>query len=104
MAMGKQDFLLVLDVGDIDKAAEDILSRLESGELVDGCCMGAAPSPVTEAWDAAETLVDAGLLCGHNRQEILYCLSQETRRELESSSFDDFDRVYQRILQLIGRA
>jgi len=89
---------------EIHSAAQDILLRVESGELEDGCCMAAASTPVREAWEAAEALVEKGALTGSQKANILLSLDDHTRRTLKLSNADDFDLIYEKLLQLIGQS
>jgi len=38
-----------LTISDIEKEAKDILHKITSGELIDGCSMSAVETPTTEA-------------------------------------------------------
>jgi len=90
------------DLNHIEDAAKRILSRLASGELQDACCMSAASTPVKEAWDAAEAIVEEYESLTEGQQQMIFSqLSDATQAQLIRSGYDDFDLVYERLLQLI---
>ncbi len=90
------------DIKLIDQAAEQIQQRLASGEIVEACCMSAMTTPVTESWEAARELAENASLSTGQQQVLLQGLSPLVRKQLEATGFDDFDLIYERILQLIA--
>jgi len=85
----------------IEKEAEKILQKIRSGELIDGCCMSAAQTPTTEAWEIAINLSDNSALSSIQKTEIFSKLDKDVQSQLEATNYDDFDLVYERLLQLI---
>jgi len=51
-----------LSLEQIELAAKQIVQKLESGELVKGCSMSALQTPITEAWELAQELVEKNAL------------------------------------------
>jgi len=90
------------DLNLIIQAAEQITQKIKTGEITEACCMSATSSPVTEAWDLAKQLADNTHLSTTQQQIILKNLNPVSRKQLESSGFDDFDLIYEQILQLVG--
>ncbi|NOR68835.1 MAG: hypothetical protein GQ532_03930 [Methylomarinum sp.] len=93
--------LITLEV--LDKAAELILQRMASGQLVEGCSMSAVQTPVREAWDIAEQLTGQAVLDDVQRQRLLRnleALAPAEYRQVQTTGSDDFDRVYAYLLAL----
>jgi hypothetical protein len=86
----------------IDLAAEQIAAKLKSGELTEGCSMAILFSPVTEAWDKAQALATTAELSAEQQQHLLACLDQQTRQHFEATRYEDFDLIYERLLQLVS--
>ena len=85
----------------IIREAEIMRSRIDSGELVDGCCMSAIQTPVRAAWDTAEEITGQGELSAEAQVKLLSMLDEESRSRLQATKFDDFDLIYEYYLQLI---
>jgi len=90
------------DLQAIERAAALIRQQVDSGEVVTACCMSAHASPVTEAWDAAETLTENATLSTQQQQALLQSLSPAIRQQLEATGFDTFDLIYEAILQRVA--
>lgn len=86
----------------IDQAAGQIRQRLANGEIVEACCMSAMTTPVTESWEAARELAENADLSTRQQKILLQVLSPLVRKQLETTGFDDFDLIYERILQLVA--
>lgn len=84
----------------IEKKAEKIRQMLKSGKLIDGCCMSAAQTPVREAWEIAQELTENETLSDVLKQKLFSNLDEEIQSQLETAGYDDFDLVYERLLQL----
>jgi hypothetical protein len=91
-----------ISITDIDKEAEKIIHKIKSGELIDGCSMSAIQTPTTEAWERAQELTDSGALSPISAKEILSKLDEHVQSQLVPN-YDDFDLIYERLLQLITR-
>jgi len=85
----------------INTAAETILLKINKGELTEACCMSAVNSPTTEAWEIAGQLTENVALSKSQQESILEALNPQIREHLKSTGFDDFDLIYERLLQLI---
>jgi hypothetical protein len=72
-----------------------------SGELIDACSMSAVQTPVKEAWCMADELAEQGKLSVNEQDKLLFLLSDDIRKQLETTEFDDFDLIYEYFLQLI---
>lgn len=81
--------------------AEKIRFKLDSGELVDGCCMSSIQTPVKEAWEVAEVISEQGELSTEDQEKLLSMLNGETKSQMLDTKFDDFDLIYEYFLQLI---
>ena len=88
------------NLAQIEKEAEKIQLKLKSGELVDGCCMSPVQTPTKEAWEIAQELTENDTLSFVQRRELFSMLNKDIQSQLESSGYDDFDLVYERLLQL----
>jgi len=86
----------------IEKEAHKILLMINSGELRSGCCMSAIQTPITEVWEKAQDLTEKGSLLAIEKNEIFSKLNKTTQAHLEFTGYDDFDLVYERLLQLIN--
>ena len=89
-----------LSLEQIEQAAEQIIKKLESGELKEGCCMASIQTPVTEAWELAGQLTENDGLLDVQKQELFSQLDKSVQLQLKSSGYDDFDLVYERLIQL----
>jgi len=85
----------------IDKAAEKIKWQINSGEIVEACGMTAAATPVTESWEIAQELAENNSLTHEQQHSILNALEPAIQQQLKAMSFDDFDLIYGRLLQLV---
>ena len=85
----------------IIREAEIIRSRIDSGELVDDCCMSATQTPVRAAWDTAEEIAGRGELSAEAGVKLLSMLNEESRSRLQATKFDDFDLIHEYFLQWI---
>ena len=92
------------DMNRIDQAAGRIRQRIGSGEIAAACCMSAAATPVTESWEAARELAEGACLSATQRQMLLQALNPIIRKQAETGRLDDFDLIYERILQLVAVA
>jgi mannose-6-phosphate isomerase class I len=86
----------------IDAAAEAILLKIKNGELGEACCMSAVNSPIAESWEIAGQLAENTVLSKSQQERILDALNPQIREHLKSTGFDDFDLIYERLLQLIA--
>jgi len=86
----------------IDAAAETILLKIKNGEPGEACCMSAVNSPITDSWEIAGQLVENTVLSKSQQKSILDALNPQIREHLKSTGFDDFDLIYERLLQLIS--
>jgi len=86
----------------IDAAAETVLLKIKNGELGEACCMSAVNSPTTEAWELAGQLAEKTALSKSQQESILEALNPQIQEHLKSTGFDDFDLIYERLLQLIS--
>ena len=89
------------DLNIINQAAEKIRQQPGTGEIGEACCMSGRASPVTESWDAAQELEEKANLSDAQQQTILKALNPGIRKQMESTGFDDFDLIYERLLQLV---
>jgi len=64
--------------------------------------MSAMTTPVTESWEAARELAENADLSTGQQKILLQGLSPLVRKQLEAAGFDDFDLIYERILQLVA--
>ncbi len=85
----------------LNQQATNILAMINSGELQDSCSMSAVQTPVKEAWCIAEDLTEQGELSTTDKDEIYSLLDNETRQQLKAIEYDDFDLVYEYLLQKI---
>jgi len=90
-----------LTVDDIEKEAKKILQKIKSGELIDGCSMSAVQTPTVEAWEIATNLSENGALSSIHKMEVFSKLDRDVQSQLEATGYDDFDLVYEYLLQLI---
>jgi hypothetical protein len=86
----------------INQAAEKIKRQIETGEISEACCMASIATPVTEAWEIAQELAEQSQLSQEQQHTILSFLNPDIQKLLISSSYDDFDLIYERLLQLIS--
>ena len=84
----------------IEQAAAQIIQKLESGELNQGCCMASMHTPVTEAWGLAVELTNNDSLMAAQKQALFSHLDKSVQLQLENSGYDDFDLLYERLIQL----
>lgn len=89
-----------LSLEQIERAAQQIIQKLETGELSEGCCMASIQTPVTEAWELAGALTENEFLPETQKQTLFSQLDKSVQSQLTSSGYDDFDLVYERLLQL----
>jgi len=89
------------DLNLINQVAEQIQQQLGAGEIGEFCCMSGRASPITESWEAALKLAEKENLSATQQQTILKVLDPVIRKQMESSGFDDFDLIYERLLQLV---
>lgn len=90
------------DLSKIDLAAKQVQQKLESGELSLGCPMSTIASPVIEAWDLAHELAEGVVLTDRQRRQILNLLDRQIRQHMDRTRYDDFDLIYERLVQLIS--
>ncbi|VAW54975.1 hypothetical protein MNBD_GAMMA06-218 [hydrothermal vent metagenome] len=90
------------DLNIINQAAKKIMRQVASGDISEACCMSAAATPVTESWDVAKVLTAKIQLTAAQQQTLLKKLKPEIQQQLESTGFDDFDLIYERLLQLVS--
>lgn len=88
------------NLAQIEKQAEKIRLKIRSGELIDGCCMSAVQTPVREAWEIAQELTENETLSDVQKQKLFSKLDRDIQSQLESAGYDDFDLIYERLLQL----
>ena len=91
---------MALSLIQIEKEADQIRQKIESGELVEGCCMAGAQTPVLEAWGIAQVLTENNVLFPAQKKEIFLKLAANVQQQLEATDYDDFDVVYEWLLQL----
>ena len=89
-----------LSLEQIEQAAEQIIQKFESGEIKEGCCMASIQTPVTEAWELAGQLTENDSLLDAQKQELFSQLDKSVQLQLKSSDCDDFDLVYESLIQL----
>ena len=87
------------NLAQIEKQAEKIRQMLKSGELIDGCCMSAAQTPVREAWEIAQELTENETLSDVQKHKLFSKLDREIQSQLETAGYYDFDLVFERLLQ-----
>ena len=92
-----------LTISDIEKEAKDILYKINSGELIDGCSMSAVETPTTEAWEIATKFSEKRKISSIQKIELFSKLDKDVQSQLKVSGYDDFDLVYEYLLQLIKR-
>jgi hypothetical protein len=92
---------MTLTISDIEKEATEILQKIKSGELMDGCSMSAVQTPATEAWEIATSLSEKRIISPIQKIEILSKLDKGVQSQLKVTSYDDFDLAYEYLLQLI---
>ncbi|AFP32704.1 hypothetical protein [Marinobacter sp. BSs20148] len=90
-----------LTISDIEKEAKDILHKITSGELIDGCSMSAVETPTTETWEIATNLSEKRKISTIQKIELFSKLDKDVQSQLKVSGYDDFDLVYEYLLQLI---
>ena len=93
---------MTFDLSLIDQAARSIRQRIETGELSEACCMSSVATPITEAWDSAQQLAENSPLSSEQQQALLLSLTPAIQKQLAASRTDDFDLIYERLLQLIS--
>ena len=93
--------MLTADIDFIQEAAVKIKRQIKSGEIAEACCMTAAPTPVTESWEVAQEWTVNNSLTFEQQHALLSLLKPEVKYQLETSGFDDFDLIYERLLQLV---
>ncbi len=86
----------------IDKAAETILDKLANGEIFQACSMSAMATPVTESWEIAEELAKTIQLSDTQQKSLLMALPPVVQKQLQATGFDDFDLIYERLLQRVA--
>ena len=91
---------MALDLIQIEQEAELIRQKIELGELVEGCCMAGVQTPVLEAWDIAQVLTENDVLFPAQKKEVFLKLAANVQQQLEATGYDDFDVVYEWLLQL----
>ncbi|HHJ35033.1 MAG TPA: hypothetical protein ENJ87_04640 [Gammaproteobacteria bacterium] len=91
-----------LTLEQIDKEADRIKEKCQSGELMDGCSMSAIQTPAREAWDVAHELIENNMMTALQRKEVFSSLDKNIRSQLDDYRYNNFDLVYERLLQLIG--
>ncbi len=74
---------------------------MRSGKIVASCSVSFLGTPITESWDAAQELAKNSCLSTEQQQIILKTLDASVRKQIESAKFDDFDLIYERLLQLV---
>jgi hypothetical protein len=89
---------------DIEKEAEKIVQKIRFDEHPDGCCMSAAETSTTETWEIATLISDNNALSAIQKMEIFSKLDKEVQAQLAATDYDDFDLVYERLLQLIEKS
>ncbi len=92
---------MYFDLNQINQAAEQIQQQLRTGEIGEVCCMSGMASPVTESWEAAQELAEKADLSAAQQQTILKALNPVIRKQMEFTGFDDFDLIYEWLLQLV---
>jgi Spy/CpxP family protein refolding chaperone len=93
---------MTFDLSKIDLAAIQIQQKLEAGELSLGCAMSTIASPVIEAWDLAHEMAEGVVLTDQQRQKLLNLLDQQIRQQMETTRYDDFDLIFERLVQLVS--
>jgi len=89
------------DLKPIRQAAEKIQQQLGNGEISEIYCMTALATPVTESWDAALQLADDLPLSPDQQRTLLSSLTPTIQKQLKTTGFDNFDLIYERLLQLV---
>ena len=92
-----------ISLSNIEKEAEKIICKIQEGKLIDGCCMSAVQTPTMEAWEIAQQLAESGTLPSQCKQELFSKLDKDVQSQLEATKYDDFDLIYERLLQLINQ-
>ncbi len=93
--------MIAMNLDFIDQAAEKIQQQLRTGEVFEACCMSAVSTPVTESWEVTQELVKENSLTSVQQQVLLRVLSTKIQQQLNVTGFDDFDLIYERLLQLV---
>ena len=81
--------MITFDSGLIDLAAGTIRQRIKTGEL-------------SEAWEIAQELAAGSHLSSEQQQNILRSLDPAIQKQLYTGELDDFDLIYEQLLQLIS--
>ncbi len=89
-------------LAEIDNEAENIIQKIRSGKLIEGCSMSAIQTPTIEAWEVAQELASKSTLSSKDKQDIYSKLPKEVRLQLAATKYDSFDLIYERLLQLIN--
>ena len=92
---------MAFDLTLIYQASEKMLQQKRAGEIVEACCMAAMNTAVTESWEVAGELAEKARLSDEQQQTLLQALSPVVQKQLLSTGFDDFDLIYERLLQLV---
>lgn len=87
----------------IENEAQKIILKIKSGELIDGCSMSAIQTPTIEAWEVATNICEIIELTSMQKTAIFSKLGREVRSQLGNARYDDFDLIYERLLQLINK-
>lgn len=88
---------------DIENEAENIILKIKTGELIDGCSMSAIQTPTMEAWGIAQELAEKSTLSSKDKQDIFSKLAKDVQSQLAATKYDSFDLIYERLLQLINQ-
>ena len=65
--------------------------------------MSALQTPTMEAWEIVQQLTESGTLSPQCKQELFSKLDKDVQSQLEATKYDDFDLIYERLLQLINQ-
>jgi len=82
--------------------AESLKQAQLAGELGCGCAMAATGSPITSAWSQAEDFLEQRKLSSAQQQQIYQWLAAPTQQMLTKTKIDDFDLVYEYLLQQLN--
>ena len=64
--------------------------------------MSGMSSPVTEAWDKAHELSETYNLSCEQKKNMFKELDSSVRLQFEQTGYDDFDVIYELLLQLVS--
>ena len=95
---------MMISLEAVSQELNRILQKIKSGELADGCCVSTIQSPVKEAWEVTESITSRGSLHEKARESLFNLLNDKSRELFQATGYDDFDLIYEYLLQETGSA